>query len=182
MDEFPRTMVGGVSLPRLIVGTNWFLGYSHTSKAKDTFIKNYQSRDHLRDVLTVYLERGIDAVMAPVSTFLEEAIQDAEERTGRKMIRILTPHFKIRPDDPPESEPEKVIDECRRLGATFVMPHQAITDALVDRRDHTIRDLGQFTRLIRERGMIPGLSTHMPESVIYADKMGADVETYIQIL
>ena len=29
--------------------------------------------------------------------------------------------------------------------------------------------------------MIPGLSTHMPESVVYADKMGADVETYIQL-
>jgi hypothetical protein len=29
--------------------------------------------------------------------------------------------------------------------------------------------------------MIPGLSTHMPEGVIYADKAGADVETYIQI-
>ena len=29
--------------------------------------------------------------------------------------------------------------------------------------------------------MIPGLSTHMPESVIYADRQGADIETYIQI-
>ena len=35
--------------------------------------------------------------------------------------------------------------------------------------------------MIRERGMIPGLSTHMPESVVYADKQGADVETYIQL-
>jgi len=35
--------------------------------------------------------------------------------------------------------------------------------------------------MIRARGMIPGLSTHMPESVIYVDKQGADVETYIQI-
>jgi hypothetical protein len=35
--------------------------------------------------------------------------------------------------------------------------------------------------MIRERGMIPGLSTHMPESVVYADETGADVETYIQL-
>jgi hypothetical protein len=45
----------------------------------------------------------------------------------------------------------------------------------------TIRDLDKYTRMIRERGMIPGLSTHMPETVVYADNMGADVETYIQI-
>jgi hypothetical protein len=35
--------------------------------------------------------------------------------------------------------------------------------------------------MIRARGMIPGLSTHMPEAVVIADKTCADVETYIQI-
>jgi hypothetical protein len=44
MSDFPRTLVGGVSLSRLIIGTNWFLGYSHTSLAKDKFIKSYQTR------------------------------------------------------------------------------------------------------------------------------------------
>ena len=39
MIQFPRTMVGGISLPRLICGSNWMLGFSHTSKAKDRFIK-----------------------------------------------------------------------------------------------------------------------------------------------
>ena len=35
--------------------------------------------------------------------------------------------------------------------------------------------------MIRERGMIPGLSTHMPETIVYADETGLDVETYISI-
>jgi len=38
LNKFPRTTVGGVSLPCLLVGTNWFLGWSHTSLAKDIFI------------------------------------------------------------------------------------------------------------------------------------------------
>jgi hypothetical protein len=38
MSDFPRTLVEDVSLPRLIIGTNWFLGFSHVSKAKDKFI------------------------------------------------------------------------------------------------------------------------------------------------
>jgi len=38
LDIFPHTTVGGVSLPRLLVGTNWLLGWSHTSLAKDNFI------------------------------------------------------------------------------------------------------------------------------------------------
>src|SRR5659263_559949 len=70
--QFPRTEVSGISMPRMLIGTNWFLGYSHTSPAADSLIK-------------------------------------------------------------------------------------------------------------RDNGMIPGLSAHMPEIVVYSDLNSYDVETYIQI-
>ena len=64
MNEFPLTlMVGGVSLSRMIIGINWFLGWSHTSAAKDRFIKSYQTRSNIADILTVFLEHGIDTIM-----------------------------------------------------------------------------------------------------------------------
>lgn len=181
MDTFPRTQVEGISLPRLIVGTNWFLGYSHTSLAKDKFIKEYQSRDSIAKILAVFLESGVDAVMGPVNPVLEEAIREAEQRAGQKIIRIYTPWFNITPGGPADNEPEYVFDVCAQYGATFCMPHQAVTDALLDRRDGVIRDIGKYTAMIRERGMIPGLSTHMPETVVIADRTNADVATYIQI-
>lgn len=182
MQEFPRTLVGGVSLPRLVVGTNWFLGYSHTSRAQDQFIRSYQTRQNMADILTVFAEAGVDAIMGPNAEGpLGEALADAEQRTGRPFVRIVTPHFNLRPGGPPEMEPERVISWCRQQKATFCMPHQGITDALVDRRDRVIRDLDTYTRLIRQYDMVPGLSTHMPETVIYADAQKADVETYIQI-
>ena len=68
-----------------------------------------------------------------------------------------------------------------KCGATFCLPHQATTDALCDRTTRTIRGMDKICQMIRARGMIPGLSTHMPESVTYADESGLDVETYIQI-
>ena len=37
---FPRTTVAGVSLSRMIIGTNWILGWSHRSPAADQYIKN----------------------------------------------------------------------------------------------------------------------------------------------
>ena len=110
MTSFPRTTVGGVSLPRLLIGSNWFLGYSHTSHAKDNFIKTYQDRDSVAEILEVFLAYGVDAVMGPMSDKLEEAVQEAEQRTGKGIIRILTPHFNILPDGPEEMEPERVFD------------------------------------------------------------------------
>ncbi|HMN59011.1 MAG TPA: hypothetical protein PJ988_01530 [Anaerolinea sp.] len=181
MDLFPRTTVGGVSLPRLIVGSNWFLGYSHTSLAKDKFIKDFQTREKISGILSVFLKHGVDAVMGPVNPLLETAIREAEQKSGQAIIRIYTPWFNIVDGGPEENEPEVVMDQCMQYGATFCMPHQAVTDALLDRMNGEIREIGKYTRMIRERGMIPGLSTHMPESVIIADKTGADVESYIQI-
>jgi hypothetical protein len=180
-DEFPRTTVGGVSLPRLLVGTNWFLGWSHTSLAKDNFIKEYQTRERIVAMLRVFLEYGINAVMGPLSPHLDDSIREVEQKTGERIIRIYTPAFDLNPDAAPSERAEAILDRCAGMGATFCMPHQCVTDALVDRRAGVIRDLEMYTSMIRERGMLPGLSTHMPETIIYADKMNADVETYIQI-
>jgi hypothetical protein len=181
MNEFPRTTVGGVSLPRMIIGTNWFLGYSHTSLAKDKFIKELQTRERIAEVLSVFLEHGIDAMMSPPSQDMEDAICEAEDKAGRQMIRILTPIFDPLPDGDPENAPEVMFDQAKALGATFCLPHQWVTDTLVDRMHGVIRGIDRYTAMIREREMIPGLSTHMPETVVIADKTEADVETYIQI-
>ena len=181
MTGFPRTEVGGISLSRLLMGTNWFLGYSHTSKAKDRFIKTYQTRRNIADILTVFMSAGVDAIMGMPEPILRDAIADAQDRTGREAKLILTPLFNILPGGPPEDEPERVFDRCKELGATFCMPHQCVTDRLIDRMHNSIRDMDRYTGMIRERDMIPGLSTHMPEAVTIADATGADVETYIQL-
>ncbi|MCK5118777.1 MAG: hypothetical protein KAQ78_04295, partial [Candidatus Latescibacteria bacterium] len=161
MTGFPRTEVGGISLSRLLMGTNWFLGYSHTSKAKDRFIKTYQTRRNIADILTVFMSAGVDAIMGMPEPILRDAIADAQDRTGREAKLILTPLFNILPGGPPEDEPERVFDRCKELGATFCMPHQCVTDRLIDRMHNSIRDMDRYTGMIRERDMIPGLSTHM---------------------
>jgi hypothetical protein len=181
VSEFPRTTVGGISISRLIVGTNWFLGYSHTSAAKDRFIKEFMTRERVADILTVFLQSGVDACMGMPVPMLSAAIEDAQARTGRRMHLILTPTFNIRPGGPPEGKPERVFDRCKELGATFCFPHSSLVDCLLDRLRRTIRQYDRHARLIRQRGMVPGLSTHLPESVLIADETGADAESYIQI-
>ena len=181
MSSFPRTKVGDVSLSRLIVGTNWFLGYSHYSSAKDKLIKTTQTRNKIADILEVYHEAGIDSVMGPLSPLLCESIQEVQHRTGKAVKLILTPWFNILPDGPPENEPELVIAKCKDAEASICMPHQMVTDALMDRMYRKIRDIEKYTRLIRQYEMLPGLSTHMPETIVYADETDVDIETYIQI-
>jgi hypothetical protein len=186
MSDFPRTTVGGVSLSRMIIGTNWFLGFSHTSVAKDEFIKEHMDRKRVADVMEVFVRAGVDTVMGLIQVpVLHEAVQEVQDRTGRKMIVISTPILPFTPETPAKGFNvdwlEKTLDEQKRLGATFCFPHQVTTDSLVDRCTREIRCMPQAVRMIREHGMIPGLGTHMPETIIFADETALDVETYISL-
>ena len=78
-------------------------------------------------------------------------------------------------------EPVRVFENCKQDGAKFCFPHMCVTDIILDRLHRTLRGYDQFARMIRDYEMIPGLSTHLPESVVIADESGADVESYIQI-
>jgi len=89
MEKFPRTTVGGVSLPRLLIGTNWFLGYSHISHAKDTFIQTLQTRERITDIIGVFLDNGINAVVGPACESLQqckEACYDNKTPCSREIV------------------------------------------------------------------------------------------------
>ena len=64
MASFPRTEVGGVSMPRMLIGTNWILGYSHTSPSADGMIrKRYAEAEKVAEIVEAYLQYDINAIM-----------------------------------------------------------------------------------------------------------------------
>jgi len=186
-EKFPRTVVGGISLSRMIIGTNWFLGYSHTTLAKDRYIKeNVMDRKKIADIIEVFLRSGVDAIMGQLNNpIMIDAIKDAEDRTGTGVVRISTPSFTVTSRTATEGldrgEVERILDAEAKLGVKIVMPHTSTTDCLVDNCTQEIRHIHMFCSMARERNMVPGLSTHIPQAIVYADKTGVDVETYIAI-
>lgn len=182
--QFPRTLVGGVSLPRMLIGSNWLVGYSHTSPASDKLIRGtHATRESIADVYEAYLEYGIDAVMGLIvgTPQLADAAKLAEDRTGKKMILIDTPIINV--DNTPEArrEARAAIERSAKAGCTFCMPHHSSVEQLVCKNTQTIDRLPDYLEMVREFGMIPGLSAHMPELIVYSDLNEYDVETYIQI-
>jgi hypothetical protein len=118
-------------------------------------------------------------------TCMYDAIREAEQRTGTKAVIISTPSFPTDPRTPFDgfdlSACARILDEEVAKGVAICMPHTSTTDLMVDKCTREVRQMDAVCRLIRERGMVPGLSTHVPETVVYADETGLDVETYIQI-
>lgn len=184
MKAFPRTDVAGESLSRMIIGTNWLLGWSHTSPSSDLNIKQtYQKPEDFFPVLQAYLEYGIDTIMGMFaqSPLMTQAVQYAQEKTGKKFIIIDTPIINVSDDSKSRKEAEKTIKRSAECGATFCYPHHSSVEQLVNKNKGIIERLDDYTSIIRDNGMIPGLSAHMPEIIVYSDNNNYDVESYIQI-
>jgi hypothetical protein len=179
---FPRTTIGNISVSRMIIGTNWILGFSHTSAAKDKQIRETMTPQRVADILEVFLAEGIDTIIGLIQhPVLRDGIRETEQRTGKKLIVISTPAIDVREGPEALAQAKQTFDTEAELGTTICMPHQFSTDRLVDIRERRITNIDVYSRMIRERGMVPGLSTHMPETIIYADETDLDVETYLSI-
>ena len=181
---FPRTTVEDLSLSRMIIGTNWIGGWSHRSPAADQMIRaKHATPEAILPMLKTFLEYGVDTIMAPFGGIpaLAQAVCMAEDATGRGMLRIDTPIINV--DDTPEArrEAEQTIRAGAALGAKICLIHHSSAEQLVNKNLKQIVRLDDYTRMIRDAGMVPGLSAHMPELVVYSDLNGYDVQTYIQI-
>lgn len=172
---FPTTFIEDLEVSRLIVGTNWFLGFSHYSAAKDRWIKEHMTLERIVEVTCVFARSGINAVMSLQGPTMKEAIHRVKEETGVEMHWICTPSG--------ESVEDLMagIEESAEMGASICMPHQQWTDGNLIVSQRRIIGLERVTQRIRELGMIPGLSTHRPETVVVCDGAGYDVATYTQI-
>jgi len=128
---FPRTQIENLSVSRMIVGSNWFYGFSHTSNAKDQHIRATMNTSKIADVLEVFLAAGVDTYMGQMQyPGQKEALEEAQQRTGRKIIVISTPGLNI--GDTPEAldEARRTIERDAELGVSICMPHTSATDPL----------------------------------------------------
>ena len=186
MSYFPRTLVGGISTSRMIIGTNWFLGYTHCTWSKSRSVERIVTHvNSVADIIEVFFKAGVDTIMCPhTKTCIPDAIREAEQRTGVKAVIVSTPSFSTNPRTPVDGfdldEAARVLDAEAAKGVAICMPHTSTTDVMLDKCTREVRQMDTLCRMIRERGMVPGLSTHIPETVVFADETGLDVETYIQ--
>lgn len=168
----------------MLIGSNWMLGYSHTTPAADNMIKKrFETREAVAKMLEAYLSYGIDAVMCPLdgdSPFYE-GIKLAEDRAGKKLIIIDTPILNVDDNKAARQSAENIIKRSKALGSTFCMPHHSSAEQLVNKNKQTMDRLPDYLDMVRQNGMIPGLSAHMPELIVYSDLNNYDVETYVQI-
>ncbi|MBP7403274.1 MAG: hypothetical protein KBA30_11740 [Clostridia bacterium] len=181
---FPRTVIGGLSVSRMIMGTNNIMGGSHRTLARDQHIKEINNHaEAVCAIVETYLTGGVDTIVGRMVEwdFAMDGIRMAEQRTGKKVNVIELAVFDVSDTAEGRADAAAMIRLCRDRGVDIVLPLHFVVEKLVDKGHEKIHRIEDYLYMIRENGMIPGLSAHMPEIITYADGNGYDVETYIQI-
>lgn len=175
---FPTTTIGGLEISRLIIGSNTFLGYSHFSKARDKWLREYFTDDRIVEVMSYCAEQGLNAFLSGYFDHVRTILDRVEKATGVHINWFATP------GNLPTGWGawKEDIKRCADAGAEFVLPHQCYSDNACHRDEGIIVGFDEMFSYIRELGMRPGVSSHTPETIITCDKAGYGADVYIQPL
>ena len=171
----PYSEIGGLKICRLVIGTNTFFGYSHFSKAKDTWMRRYFTDDRIQEMLEACTAKGMNAICSMPGERLRKIMDKVEANTGVHINWFATPGNLY-----PWENWKEDVDFTADMGAEFCMPHQCYTDNALSSGRGEIERYQEIAAYIREKGMRPGLSTHRPETIRTVDRVGYDCDVYIQ--
>jgi len=158
----------------MVCGSNTFFGFSHFTAARDAWLREYFTLERIVEVLARCAEHSINAVCSGTVDKMHEAIVFLERQTGWHMKWFCTP------SGGSERELKEGIRWAAEHGAEFCLLHTSYTDARLLPAERRIADIEGPLALIRELGMVPGLSTHRPEAITTAEAAGYDCQVYIQ--
>ncbi|MEW6355862.1 MAG: hypothetical protein AB1696_06040 [Planctomycetota bacterium] len=173
--KLPTTTIGGIEISRMICGTNPFFGHSHFTQARSVWQRRYFTVERIVEVLEKCTEFGVNAIIGGIEEKTHQAIRIVQDKTGVKVHFVCTPGGTL-------EECKKGIKWCAEHDVTFCLPHPSFTDSHIVQGENRIIGLEEITKMVRDLGMIPGVSTHRPETPRVCDKAGYDVETYVQII
>jgi hypothetical protein len=164
----------GVSLPkvrfdqheisRLVVGCNQFYGYSHFNQLLDQLMRDWNTPERVCDTLRQCEQNGINAFQYGHN---ERALSDLERHrsNGGKMLLIAT-----------ETSSDPVEATVKRIQPIALYHHGERTDVLF--RAGKMDQVQEYTKKVRQTGVLVGIGTHKPEVVEYVEERGWDVDFY----
>jgi hypothetical protein len=164
----PKVKFGKHEITRMIVGSNPFYGYSHFNRVLDQCMRDFYTQDRKMEVLHACERNGIgtwqlhynDQPIADFRRYREE---------GGKMQLILLADFELMKNP-------KLLPEVAKLGPLGIGHHGNRTDeAFREGRKQQVRD---YLKMVRDTGVMVGLSTHNPAVVDTVESEGWDIDYY----
>jgi len=171
---FPTFEVEDVSVPKVLIGINPFLGYSHFSEAKSNYFKRmFKDVTSISDVIIKATELDVTGIYTPADEKIAEALEQVEQQTGIKMTVVGTTYYTF-----DLAKIEKEVALLKSMGARICLLHGNAVDDLLNPVERIIASAEEMLGLIRDEEMSPGIACHDARAILYSEERGYDTKVY----
>jgi len=161
----PKVRFGDYEISRLVVGSNQFYGYSHFNSLLDELMREWNTPERVCQTLRQCEQNGINAYQY---SHHERSLSDIERhRANGGKMHVIGVNFGKTP----------VQEVVSRLRPIAMYHHGEVTDVLF--REGKMDQVQEYTKRLRQTGVLVGVGTHKPEVVEYVEAHGWDVDFYL---
>jgi hypothetical protein len=161
----PTVAFGKHQITRMIIGCNQFYGYSHFNSLLDQLMRDWNTPERVCQTLHQCEQNGINTYQY---SHHDRCLSDVERyRAEGGKMHIIGVNFGKTP----------VEDVVSRLRPIAMYHHGEATDVLF--RDGKMDQVLEYTKRLRQTGVLVGIGTHKSEVVEYAEEHGWDVDFYL---
>ncbi len=164
----PTVPFGKTMITRMIIGSNPLYGYSHFNRILDQTMREWYTQDRKIEVLRAAERQGINTWQLHYN---DQPIQDFKRyrAEGGKMNLILLADFDLMKNP-------ALLPEVAKLGPLGIGHHGNRTDERF--RNGEKQKVKDFLKMVRDTGLMVGLSTHNPEVIDTVEGEGWDLDYY----
>jgi hypothetical protein len=164
----PLVKFGKTEITRLIIGSNPFYGYSHFNRILDAAMREYYTPERRVEVLLSCERRGINSWQLHYNDQPREDLKHYRA-AGGKMNLILLADFELMTNP-------ALLPEIAKLGPLGIAHHGNRTDERF--RNGEKGKVKDFLKMVRDTGVMVGLSTHNPNVIDCVESENWDIDYY----
>jgi hypothetical protein len=164
----PVVKFGKTEITRLIIGSNPFYGYSHFNRILDAAMREYYTPERRVEVLLACERQGINSWQLHYNDQPREDLKHYRA-AGGKMNLILLADFELMTNP-------ALLPEIAKLGPLGIAHHGNRTDERF--RNNEKGKVKDFLKMVRDTGVMVGLSTHNPNVIDCVESENWDIDYY----
>jgi len=161
----PLVPFGKHQISRLVVGCNQFNGFSHFNPLLDTLMREWNTPERVAETLRSCERNGINTWQYSHHDHAQAGLELYRAGGGKmKLVAVAGPK-------------DSVDDMIKQVKPEALYYHGEVTDTAFKKGN--MDAVREFTKKIRQAGILVGVGTHQPEVVAHIEEQGWDVDFYL---
>ena len=179
----PKISLENLKLSKIVCGTNQFVGITHRANPFEMWahLRRFKKAETVAKFMIHLLqEHGINCCISSPRDKVYDAIQITEKESGEKYHWICSPSRRKTAKNIPR-DVYKQVDWCVEREVSVCLMQRGYADKAIDKEKLTLGgnslkypSYPEISAYIRDKGMIPGITTHFHEVLLSVEKNDYD--------